>query len=221
MTSTNFELAIDEFFVPENQVIGITGRSGSGKTTFLYSLLGHTELVRGVVRQKDRMVLLSKEPLVIAGSLKENILMGAEFDPSRYYKAVNALKLNEDVILGTDSDEIPIGALELDREQLERVSLARALYSDRQIFLFDEPLASVQNVEKATLYFDQVVELMLQEKRTIVVATQNNQLLAKCQKIYFLDDGKIYKDGTYFEFMNVSMFTKMMKEYEIVRNSAG
>jgi hypothetical protein len=49
----------------------------------------------------------------------------------RYYTAINAVQLTEDVIVKTDSDEISIGSLELSREQIERVVLARAVYSDR------------------------------------------------------------------------------------------
>jgi ATP-binding cassette, subfamily C (CFTR/MRP), member 10 len=82
-SSTSFQLTIEEFFIPKHQIVGITGRSGSGKTSLLYSLLGHTQLIRGVVRQKDRMAFFPKEPVLIAGSLKENILMGAEFNPQR------------------------------------------------------------------------------------------------------------------------------------------
>jgi ABC-type Mn2+/Zn2+ transport system ATPase subunit len=114
-------------------------------------------------------------------------------------------------------------------------------YFVSEIFLLDEPLASMKDSQKgqALFYLQNVLDYLLQAGKTVVLATQVNlvsvltkadriflfqllfQFLAKCQKIYFLEDGKILKDGTYFDFLNVAVFAKMIKEYEVLRNSEG
>jgi ABC-type multidrug transport system fused ATPase/permease subunit len=184
-----FQLNVDSFSLIKGQVVGLTGPSGSGKTTFLYSLLGHTQLIRGLVRLNVKMAFFPKIPVIIVGSLKDNILMGADYDPKRYFDAICAVKLNKDVFVTTDTDEMPIGGLELDREQLERVVLARAAYSDSEVFLFDDPLASVKNTKEAVIYLKNVLEIMAITKKTVLMATQNGEVgcevLVKSAKLTF------------------------------------
>jgi ATP-binding cassette, subfamily C (CFTR/MRP), member 10 len=83
-TCSSFQLSINELSIQKNQVVGITGCTGAGKTNLLLSLLGHTQLIRGVVRLKSTVAFFPKEPVIIAGSLKDNILMGAEYNPKRF-----------------------------------------------------------------------------------------------------------------------------------------
>lgn len=83
-----FTLNINEFNVARGQIVGITGAPGSGKSSLLYSILGHTNLLSGNCRQKGNFSFSSCPPFLVNRSLKINIIMEfdgkKEFDPNEY-----------------------------------------------------------------------------------------------------------------------------------------
>lgn len=66
------------------------------------------------------------------GSVRDNICFGSEFDSSLYYKALALAFLNHDVCNELGKDEVPIENLQLTAEQLQRIDLARAVYSENR-----------------------------------------------------------------------------------------
>ena len=78
-------------------------------------------------------------------TLRDNILFRSEYDENKYNKILEACALNADldVLPGGDKTEIGENGINLSGGQKQRISLARAVYSDSEIYLFDDPLSAV------------------------------------------------------------------------------
>lgn len=132
--------------------------------------------------------------------------MGSDFDAKRYYTAVTITKLNEDVLLALGSDELPIESLDLTQQQKERIVLARAIYSDRDVYLFDEPFKSAVFSSNVLLLFADVIHQILASDpgKAIIVCSSNSQILNMCVKIYDTNENKVFSRQDYERFSAAS-----------------
>lgn len=132
--------------------------------------------------------------------------MGSDFDSKRYYTAVTITKLNEDVLLALGSDELPIETMDLTQQQRERIVLARAIYSDRDVYLFDEPFKSAVFSSNVLLLFADVMHQILASDpgKAIIVCSSNSQILNMCTKIYDTNENKVFSRQDYERFSAAS-----------------
>lgn len=86
------------FSFHKNEKVAIIGKVGSGKTSLFLTILQELCLVKGVVKVSSRQHISYAEqnPLIMSGTVRSNILFGAEFDPKWYDKVVKACALTED-----------------------------------------------------------------------------------------------------------------------------
>ena len=89
-----------------------------------------------------RLAYISQKPWILNESVKNNILFGAPFDEQKYADAVKYSCLESDISILPNGDETEIGekGINLSGGQKARVSLAQAVYADRDIYLLDDPL---------------------------------------------------------------------------------
>ena len=222
--------------VPEGSFVAIVGNVGSGKSSVLSALLGEMELITGRVNVSGnksiayvpqqawiqnvcKKYLQLKLFLIIFSvskvSLKDNILFGNNFDARKYNRVINncALKPDIDILPGGDDTEIGEKGINLSGGQKQRVNLARACYSDSDIYLFDDPLSAVDS-HVAKHLFDKVLSSktgMLKEKTRILV-TNSISLLPLVDQIIVLKNGSISESGHY-----VSLIDKNGDFAEFVR----
>ncbi|EDO28478.1 predicted protein, partial [Nematostella vectensis] len=128
-----------------NQVVMVTGPVGCGKTALLMAILKEIPLKQGSVTLSGTVAFVDQIPWVFSGTLRENILFGKEYDEAKYKKVIKVCSLEEDVRRLPKGDLSMIGqrGVSLSGGQRSRVSLARAVYSDADIFLMDDPLSAV------------------------------------------------------------------------------
>jgi ABC-type multidrug transport system fused ATPase/permease subunit len=103
------------------------------------------------------MSLSEQKPFILSQTIRENILFGEELDKDRYNATVSACQLGRDfeIIDGGDMSQLGEKGITLSGGQKARVSLARAVYNNRDIVLMDDPLSAFDaHVKKAV--FDQV-----------------------------------------------------------------
>ncbi len=138
LQNVSFELRADELLV-------IIGPVGSGKSTLLLALLNELENIRGHVKINGSVFYVAQEPWIYSATLKENILFGSEYNEAKLAKILDVCELNEDLKGFAHAENTMIGekGVNLSGGQRTRVSLARALYSDSDIYLFDDPLSSL------------------------------------------------------------------------------
>ena len=65
-------------------MVMIVGTIGSGKTTFLYSLMNETKLIGGQQTIKGSIAYVEQEPFIFSGSIKQNIVFGRSFEEERF-----------------------------------------------------------------------------------------------------------------------------------------
>jgi ABC-type transport system involved in cytochrome bd biosynthesis fused ATPase/permease subunit len=66
----------------------VVGKVGSGKTTFLHSIMGETKLVKGSVSVKGTIAYVEQEPFILSSSVKDNILLGKKLNEALLSKAL-------------------------------------------------------------------------------------------------------------------------------------
>ncbi|KAF7481669.1 Hypothetical predicted protein [Marmota monax] len=98
-----------------------------------------------------------------------------------------------------DLTEIGERGLNLSGGQRQRISLARAVYSDRQLYLLDDPLSSV-DAHVGKHVFEECIKKTLRGK-TVVLVTHQLQFLESCDEVILLEDGEICEKGTHKELM--------------------
>ncbi|XP_045018372.1 ATP-binding cassette sub-family C member 4 isoform X6 [Bubalus bubalis] len=204
------------FTVRPGELLVVVGPVGAGKSSLLNALLGELPPSQGQVSVHGRIAYVSQQPWVFPGTIKSNILFGKKYKEDRYEEVIRACALEADLQLLEEGDLTEIGerGTPLSEGQKARVSLARAMYQDADIYLLDDPLSAVDAIVSRHL-FEQCIRQALKEKITILV-THQLQYLKDASQILILKDGKMVKRGTYTEFLKseVDIFSLFEKGNE-------
>ncbi|KAG1677883.1 Multidrug resistance-associated protein 4 [Nymphon striatum] len=123
----------------------IVGPIGSGKSSLLMAMLGELPIYDGKVKICGRIAYVPQESCVFQGSVRENILFGDKFNEKRYSNVISSCSLNKDILSFPHGDQSLIGerGILLSGGQKARLSLARAIYCDADIYILDDPFSSV------------------------------------------------------------------------------
>jgi ABC-type multidrug transport system ATPase subunit len=149
-------------------------------------------------------------------SVKDNILFGNAYELDLYNQTIKACSLLSDLDIMPAGDETEIGekGINLSGGQKQRISLARAIYSNADIYMLDDPLSAVDShVGKAI--FDSVIgpNGMLKDKTRLFV-TNSLSFLTQVGQIIMIDNGAIVEAGTYDELRNKDgQFADFIKNY--------
>lgn len=119
----------------------------------------------------------SQEPWVFAATIRQNILFGAPFDKKRYSEVVHACALEKDFNQFSNGDNTVVGdrGASLSGGQKARINLARAVYRDADIYLFDDPLSAV-DIHVSKHLYDICINEYLANKTRILVTHQVHHL---------------------------------------------
>jgi ABC-type bacteriocin/lantibiotic exporter with double-glycine peptidase domain len=133
--------------VKKKKLMAIVGRVGTGKTSILSALLGEMEKLKGSVNINGRVAYVPQQAWIQNATLKQNIIFSNEYNENYYKKVIESCALEPDlkVLAAGDMTEIGEKGINLSGGQKQRVSLARAVYSDADIYLLDDPLRLALN----------------------------------------------------------------------------
>ena len=129
--------------IDSGALVGIVGSVGAGKSSFLSAILGEMTLVSGDVGIFGSFSYAAQSPWIFADTIRANILLGKSYDEQRYANVIQACCLDVDLVtFGDVGDLIMVGekGVNISGGQKARISLARALYIDADIYLLDDPL---------------------------------------------------------------------------------
>lgn len=147
---TDYKITLEKLTVdiPRNKTTVITGDSGSGKSTLCRALAGEIPFSFGTVRsflQTDKLSYCSQIPLFLEATIRENIIGTLPFKEARYRQALAATQLDVDIANLSLGDSTPMGGFNcnLSVGQKSRIALARALYLDAELVIFDNALNGV------------------------------------------------------------------------------
>ncbi|EFA03658.1 probable multidrug resistance-associated protein lethal(2)03659 [Tribolium castaneum] len=197
LNSVNFEV-FGEFVI-------VSGPVGGGKSTLLYTILKELPLDQGELSVKGILSYMSQEPWLFSGTVQQNILFGSKFDKNKYNTIVQICQLEADLSTFPYGDHTLVGengAL-LSGGQKTRINLARALYSDADIYLLDDPFASVDTIIGKKIFQDCILTYL--RNKCVVLVTNQQGFFAAADRVYTLDKGiltnnvNIYKKEYTFE----------------------
>lgn len=171
--------------------VALLGRSGAGKTTLLRQLrLQHAEQVAWCPQQPGLVPMLS---------VFHNIYMGRLDQHSSLYNLLNLLRPQAKPLTAISQLSHELGLADylhhscdrLSGGQQSRVNLGRALYQQRPIFVGDEPVSAVDELQA-----DALLSLLCRRHQTLVVALHDVEMaLRHCTRILGLRDGQIELDA--------------------------
>lgn len=137
----------------------VVGSVGSGKSSMLSGLLGEMyKLNMGRINVNGSVAYVPQLAWIQNETVKNNILFGSRFDQTTYERVLDACSLSTDLAIMPAGDRTEIGekGINLSGGQKQRISLARAVYSDADIYMLDDPLSAV-DAHVGKHIFDQVI----------------------------------------------------------------
>ncbi|XP_058451160.1 multidrug resistance-associated protein 1 isoform X7 [Malaya genurostris] len=190
--------------IEKNQLAAIVGTVGSGKSSILSALLGEMDKISGRVNTIGKIAYVSQQAWIQNATLQDNILFGKPMNLKLYNKVIEACALKPDIEMlpGGDQTEIGEKGINLSGGQKQRVSLARAVYSDTDIYFLDDPLSAVDSHVGKHIFEQVIGPNGLLAKKTRVLVTHGITYLPHTDVIFVLKDGEISESGSYQELMD-------------------
>ncbi|XP_051770127.1 ATP-binding cassette sub-family C member 3 isoform X1 [Ctenopharyngodon idella] len=204
--------------VPQGSLLAVVGHVGCGKTSLVSALLGEMEKLEGQISIRGSVAYVPQQAWIQNCTLRDNILFGRPYVEQKYRCVLEACALTPDleVLPGGDQTEIGEKGINLSGGQRQRVSLARALYSESDVYLLDDPLSAV-DAHVAKHIFDKVIgpEGVLKGKTRILV-THGISFLPQVDNILVLVDGRVSEMGSYQELLKQNgAFAEFLRNYSL------
>ncbi|XP_033169125.1 multidrug resistance-associated protein 1 isoform X6 [Drosophila mauritiana] len=185
--------------VKKSSLVALVGTVGSGKSSVVQAFLGEMEKLAGVVNTVGKLAYVPQQAWIQNATVRDNILFGQTYDRKRYNKVIDACALRADIDILSAGDLTEIGekGINLSGGQKQRISLARAVYSDADLYLLDDPLSAV-DAHVGKHIFEEVIgpKGMLARKSRVLV-THGVTFLPQVDSIYVMKMGEISESGTF------------------------
>ncbi|XP_077204237.1 ATP-binding cassette sub-family C member 5 isoform X1 [Paroedura picta] len=199
--------------IEKGKLVGICGSVGSGKTSLISAILGQMTLLEGSISVDGTFAYAAQQAWILNATLRDNILFGKEFDEERYNTVLNDCCLRPDLAILPNGDLTEIGerGANLSGGQRQRISLARALYSENNIYILDDPLSAL-DAHVGNHIFNSAIRKHLKLK-TVLFITHQLQYLVDCDEVVFMKEGCITEQGSHEDLM------KLNRDYAAIFNN--
>ena len=204
---SNYILKDVNLLIKKNKFIAITGASGSGKSTLLKLILGLLKPTEGKILVDDQSIFsnignwqekvnfVPQDVFILDDSLKNNITLETSdekidfdklelaIDVSNLKNFVSKLNNGYNTILGDKGSRISGG-------QKQRIGIARAIYVNSEIIIFDESTSSIDE-ESEIVIFNKLKQL---KNKTVIFVTHKNTVKKYCDELYLLENNTLKKE---------------------------
>lgn len=232
-TYTNGHKVIDNmnFKIKANSTVAFVGKSGSGKTTVfnllckMYNIDSGNITIDGIdINELDKdsirgnITIISQNPYIFNLSIRDNLrLVKENITDEEMIEAcktacledfINSLPDGYDTVIGE-------GGINLSGGERQRLAIARALVQKTEIILFDEATSALDNETQANI--KKAIDNMKNEYTILIIAHRLSTVI-DCDRILFLDEGKIKAEGTHKELLSNCKNYRSLYEAELKNN---
>ncbi|KAI3455227.1 hypothetical protein Pfo_011890 [Paulownia fortunei] len=212
-----YDLVLEDvnLYVPKGFMVAIIGEVGSGKSSLLNLVLGETRLINGSIYLTESKSYVPQVPWIMSGTIRDNILLGKDYDQKRYSEILQACALDLDISLMMGGDMACIGekGINLSGGQRTRLALARAIYHGSNIYLLDDVLSAV-DAHVARSILQNAILGPLMNKETRILCTHNIQAIYLADMVVVMDKGHVKWVGSpadssvtsYISFLSLNEF---------------
>ena len=194
--------------IEKGSVIGIIGASGKGKTTFLRIVTGLLDDIQGKFIIDNQIEINTKILMrkwqnsigyvpqfvyLIDDTIKKNIVYGIDenqIDNKKLEKAIELAQIKSFVNNLPEKENTIVGerGIKISGGQRQRIGIARAIYNQPEILIFDEATSSLDE-ETEKIFFDQIYNL--KKNKTILIVSHKKSMLNRCDKVFELENKKL------------------------------
>lgn len=194
------------FLLKKGRSLGILGGTGSGKSTLLQLIPRFYDATEGEItvnginvkeypkeQLRNKIAMVMQKPFLMSGTIEENVAFD-EKDDEKMHFALNASQA-EDVVAskkGGLQEPVLRGGNNFSGGQKQRLSIARALYKDADILLFDDATSALDALTEK-----KVLSAVRGLQKTVVATSQRANSVKDFDEILVLDEGKVVGRGTH------------------------
>lgn len=203
------------------ELVVITGPRGAGKTSLLMAIMNELPLIEGSIQMAGSIAFIPQKPWMTSGSLRENILLDHPFREQKYHTILRACALRKEFLTFPKGDMTLVGqnGIILNDSIRARVSLARAMYSDADIYLIDDLLSAVDATIGEHIYRVGVCGMLGDRLRFLV--TRQMQYLQAANRVLALRCGSVVYNGSYRDLVSNEDFASILKLDEGEKKTIG
>lgn len=220
--STTVQLS-DIHFDVDSGIIGIAGKTGSGKTTLckllvrLYpveqnSLFFGDKDVNGIPFEqlRSRIAYVGQEPILFSDTIRANISFGLDdLSMEKIVEAARDADIHDEILAFGNGYDTVIGerGVTLSGGQRQRVALARALLYDRPVLVVDDGLSAVDTATE-----NNILSALRRRfsGKTVFIVSNRLKLLSMTDRILVLEEGKLIDDGDHQALLERNSFYQAM-----------
>ena len=203
------------FTVKEGEFVCIIGEVGSGKSSLIQALLNNMTQIN---KDESNIVIngsisyVPQEAWIQNDTLRNNILFYLPFDAQKYNHILDICELKPDLeaLIGGDFTEIGEKGINLSGGQRARINIARALYNDKDIYIFDDPLSALDATVGKNIIRNCIVNFL--EDKTRILITHALQHVYYADRIYYMKKGKIVWTGDYRSLQKQEFFSSFQQK---------
>ncbi|MNQ66771.1 Lipid A export ATP-binding/permease protein MsbA [compost metagenome] len=210
----NLSLANISIKLPHSGLIALTGKSGSGKSSLAYTLLGIYGYSSGKIYYYDSEVsnlnirglrkhisVTDQDAYIFPGTLRENLCCGRTIDDGKIFRILDFVKILPFIESLPEKLEYLINdnGRELSGGQKQKICLARALLRDNLCLILDEPTSALDKESSASI-LNGLIELSADH--LVICITHETEIMKKSDKIVLMDHGSIIAFGHHVDLMS-------------------
>lgn len=206
-SAKNYILKNINLRINPGEFVAVIGRVGSGKTSVLLSLMD--EMVRSAgseVSKNGKIAYISQEAFLRNATIKDNITFGESYSRKKFKETLEICQMMPDleILPGRELTEIGERGINMSGGQKQRINIARAVYSESDIYLIDDALSALDAYVGKKI----MQEVFLEELKgkTRVMVTHFLHLLEDVDKVILVDDGEIKASGSFEEVRQTQAF---------------
>lgn len=213
--------------INKNMTYGIIGSTGSGKSTLINIIMCLFKPTSGLLKINDlsqdentiddlqkNISYVSQNIFLTNNSILENICFGEDIQNIHHQKVIKSLKISQiyDFVMGLPEKlhtKVGERGIQLSGGQKQRIAIARAMYFDKNILIFDEATSSIDNNTEKKI----ISEIYKLKNKTIIMIAHRVSTIRHCDHIIVLEDGKISDIGNFSQLSKKNNFFKEINNF--------